>query len=47
MVCLGDFPLGHVAISPLDLPSLNRTFGQVRTGQARRNYTRRVNRINA
>jgi hypothetical protein len=43
-VCLGDYPLGHVAVSPLDLPSLNRTLEQVRTGQARRNHLRRVHR---
>jgi hypothetical protein len=43
-VCLGDYPLGHVAASPLDLPSLNRTLGQVRTGQARRNYARGIKR---
>jgi hypothetical protein len=44
-VCLGDFPLGHVAVSPFDVPSLNRTFGQVRTGQARRYYARRLCRL--
>lgn len=44
-VCLGDYPLGHVCVSPLDVPSLNRVLGQVRTGQARRNYMRRVDRL--
>ena len=43
-VCLGDFPLGHVAISPLDIVSLNRTLGQVRTGQARRACHQRLRR---
>ncbi len=41
-VCLGDYPLGHIAVSPLDVPSLNRAWEQVRAGQARRNYLRRV-----
>lgn len=39
-VCLGDYSLGQVAASPLDLPSLNRTLEHVRTGQARRNFFR-------
>jgi hypothetical protein len=41
-VCLGDFPMGQVNVSPLDVPSLNRAFQQVRLGQARRTYTRRL-----
>jgi len=44
-VCLGDYPLGFVAVSPLDVPSLNRAWGQVRMGQARRYYTCRVRRL--
>ena len=43
-VCLGNFPLGQVAVSPLDVPSLNRALLQVRFGQARRNYARRMRR---
>jgi hypothetical protein len=39
-VCLGDYPMSHLAALPLDLPSLNRTLQQVRLGQARRNYQR-------
>ncbi len=44
-VCLGDYPMAHVAASPFDLPSLNRTLQQVRLGQARRNYHRRVRKF--
>jgi len=44
-VCLGDYPLGQLAASPLDLPSLNRTLFQVRMGQARRNYLRRIRKL--
>jgi hypothetical protein len=44
-VCLGDYSLGQVAISPFDLPSLNRTLFQVRMGQARRAYLRRVRKL--
>ena len=44
-VCLGDYPLGHVSVSPLDVPSLNRVLEQVRTGQARRNCLRRLARV--
>ena len=40
-VCLGDFAMGQVAVSPLDVPSLNRVLQQVRFGQARRNVTLR------
>jgi hypothetical protein len=40
-VCLGDYSLGKVAVSPLDVPSLNRCLLQVRFGQARRNQSRR------
>jgi hypothetical protein len=43
-VCLGDFPMGQVAVSPLDVPSLNRALLQVRFGQARRNYARKMRR---
>lgn len=41
-VCLGDFSLGQVSVSPLDVPSLNRVLLQVRFGQARRNYVKRM-----
>jgi hypothetical protein len=44
-VCLGDYPVTHVAASPFDVPSLNRTLQQVRFGQARRNYLRRVRKL--
>lgn len=44
-VCLGDFALGLVATGPFDLATLNHIFAQVRTGQARRNYMRRVQRL--
>jgi hypothetical protein len=44
-VCLGDYPLGYVAASPLDVPSLNRALLQLRFGQARRNYLRRVRKL--
>ena len=40
-VCLGDYRLLSVAVSPLDVPALNRTLAQVRLGQARRQYERR------
>jgi hypothetical protein len=40
-VCLGHYQLLRVEVSPLDLPALNRAFGQVRFGQARREYERR------
>jgi hypothetical protein len=40
VVCLGDYSLGQVRVSPLDVPSLNRTLFQVRLGQARRNSRR-------
>jgi hypothetical protein len=46
-VCLGDFPMGHVNVSPLDVPSLNRFLMQVRLGQARRNLGRRIRKIRA
>jgi hypothetical protein len=44
-VCLGDFPLGQINVSPLDVPSLNRFLMQVRLGQARRNNTRRRHKL--
>jgi hypothetical protein len=44
-VCLGDYPLGHIAISPFDVPSLNRVLQQLRFGQARRNYLRRLRKL--
>jgi hypothetical protein len=42
VVCLGDFTMGQVTVSPLDVPSLNRALLQVRFGQARRNYSLRM-----
>jgi hypothetical protein len=44
-VCIGDFALGLVAAGPFDLATLNHIFAQVRTGQARRNYMRRLQRL--
>jgi hypothetical protein len=44
-VCLGDYPMAHISASPLDLPTLNRALQQVRFGQARRNYLRRVRKL--
>jgi hypothetical protein len=41
-VCLGDTVLGQISLLSLDLPSLNRLLGQVRMGQARKNYMRRL-----
>ncbi|MBY0228283.1 MAG: hypothetical protein K2W96_03270 [Gemmataceae bacterium] len=41
-VCLGDYQLTQVALTPLDVPAMNRAFLQVRTGQARRNQARRL-----
>jgi hypothetical protein len=46
-VCLGDYPMTHLAASPFDLPTLNRTLQQVRFGQARRNYLQRVRKLDA
>ena len=40
-VCLGDYRIGQLAVTPFDVPSLNSTFWQVRLGQARRNQARR------
>jgi hypothetical protein len=45
-VCLGDYRLSQLAVTPLDLPSLNSTFWQVRLGQARLNQARRRQRRN-
>jgi hypothetical protein len=44
-VCLGNFSLLRVNVSPFDLPSLNRTFQQVRFGEARRRAGRCVNEL--
>jgi hypothetical protein len=35
-LCLGAYSALHIAVSPLDLPALNRALSQVRQGQARR-----------
>jgi hypothetical protein len=40
-VCLGDYRIGQLAVTPFDVPSLNNTFWQVRLGQARRQQTRK------
>jgi hypothetical protein len=40
-VCLGDYQLTRLALTPLDVPAMNRAFLQVRLGQARRNLSRR------
>jgi hypothetical protein len=40
-VCLGDYQLTQLALTPLDVPAMNRAFLQVRLGQARRNLSRR------
>ena len=44
-VCLGDYSLGQVHICSLDVPSLNRALLQIRLGQARRNYVRRLRKL--
>jgi hypothetical protein len=44
-VCLGDYALGQVEVCVLDVPSLNRTLQQIRIGQARRSYVRRVRKM--
>lgn len=41
LVCLGDYRMSQLAVTPFDVPSLNNTFWQVRLGQARRNQARR------
>jgi hypothetical protein len=40
-VCLGDYQLLQVLVTPFDVPALNRALAQVRLGQARRQYERR------
>jgi hypothetical protein len=40
-VCLGDYRMGHLAVTPFDVPSLNSTFWQIRLGEARRSFARR------
>jgi hypothetical protein len=44
-VCLGDYPMTQLAVAPFDVPSLNRTLQQIRLGQARRNYLRRIRKL--
>ena len=46
-VCLGDYRMGHLAVTPFDMPSLNNTFWQIRLGQARRAYARKQRRTGA
>lgn len=41
-VCLGDYQLTRLALTPLDVPAINRAFLQLRLGQARRNLYRRA-----
>lgn len=40
-VCLGDYRMVQLEVTPFDLPSLNSTLWQVRVGQARLNQSRR------
>jgi hypothetical protein len=42
VVYLGDYSLGQVDVCAVDVPSLNRALLQVRYGQARRIYWRRL-----
>jgi hypothetical protein len=35
-LCLGDYSMLRIGVSPLDLPTLNRTLLALRMGQARR-----------
>jgi hypothetical protein len=39
-VCLGDYRLTRLSLTPLDVPAMNRAFLQVRYGQARREIHR-------
>src|SRR5262245_62918900 len=43
-LCLGDYSMLRIGVSPLDLPTLNRTLLALRLGQARRQATRSVRR---
>jgi hypothetical protein len=44
-VCLGDYALLQIAVSALDLPSLNRAWLNLRFAQARRQYTKEGRRV--
>lgn len=46
-VCLGDYSLSQLSVSPIDVPSLNRVLAQLRLGQARRNYLGRLRKLPA
>jgi hypothetical protein len=37
-VCLGDYRLASLSISPLEVAALNRVLAQLRLGQAQRRY---------
>src|ERR1041384_970849 len=39
-LCLGDYSMLRIGVSPLDLPTLNRTLLALRLGQARREALR-------
>jgi hypothetical protein len=43
-VRLGDYQLGGLAVTSLDVPALNRVFSEVRVGQARRQVAERRGR---
>lgn len=45
VVCLGDFPMGELAVSPFDVPALNHVLQAVRLGQARLQYRRQLHRL--
>ena len=46
-VRLGDYQLGGLAVTSLDVPALNRLFFAVRVGQARRQVAERRGRVPA
>ena len=46
-VRLGDYQLGGLAVTSLDVPALNRLFFAVRVGQARRQVAEKRGRAGA
>jgi hypothetical protein len=44
-LCLGDYRMLRIGVCAFDVPSLNRTFQQVRLGQARRLASRRNHQV--
>jgi hypothetical protein len=40
-LCLGDYRVLRIDVSPFDVPGLNRTLAQLRLGQARRQMGQR------